>query len=176
MFVHSFERVAFLREQQRSGGALVQAVDQFDEWGSLTVTEELDHTATDPATAVDSQVRRLVDCQQPFVLEQQFGVERRRYRLPQVTHDGFRGSNGRHAHAVAGLQPVGRIHPTTVHPHLAAAQDTIDVALGNALEQAKKVIVDALVRRRFVNLLPSYGIFAWRSHLCLYCVAVQGLA
>ena len=57
----------------------------------------------------------------------------------------------------AGVRP----DPALVHAHLAAAQDPVDVALGNALEDLDQVIVDALTRRRPRRLQAS------SQHPCL---------
>ena len=82
----------------------------------------------------------LVDGEEGLVLEEDRQVEvRRRDILVALGH-----AHGRHADAVAGGHAGGRRHALAVHPHLAAAQDPVDVALRNALQAGEQVVVDAL--------------------------------
>jgi len=70
----------------------------------------------------------------------------------------------RHAHrrntqGVARLQTVVGADPAAVDPHFPAAQDPVDVALGNAFQQLSQVVVDALTSRIFTHFMPGCEIF-----------------
>ena len=56
----------------------------------------------------------------------------------------FDGTAARGTYTVVRLQTIGRIDPAAVDPHLPGTQQPIDVALGNALQNAHEKIVDAL--------------------------------
>jgi hypothetical protein len=55
-------------------------------------------------------------------------------------------ANRRQAHHVAGVQARLGTGPPLVDPHLTAADDAVNVGLGNALEVAHQVVVEALSR------------------------------
>jgi hypothetical protein len=80
------------------------------------------------------------------------------------------GAHRRHADAVAGGQPRVGGCPAAVHPHLAAANDAVDVGFGNALEALDEEIVQPLAGIFFVghHLLHAHlsgGLRGWRLAL-----------
>ncbi len=70
------------------------------------------------------------------------------------------GAHRRHADDVADDQPRVRSDAPLVHPYLAAAQDPVDMALGNALQHAGEEIVDALAGRVVADGEPVHSILA----------------
>ena len=52
------------------GGFLVEPMHQLQEGRGAGLTQDFDHTPADAAAPVYGQTRRLVDCQQPVVLEE----------------------------------------------------------------------------------------------------------
>ena len=74
---------------------------------------------------------------------------------------GFRATSGGDSgldldwgdsHPVALFQPVGGVHAAAVHPHLAAAQNAVDVAAGHSLADPEQEIVHALAGVAGVHL------------------------
>src|SRR5690606_19946202 len=63
--------------------------------------------------------------------------------------------NRRHPHAVSGFQPVLRLDPPLVDPHLPLAQQAVNAGLGHPLEAGDKEVVDPLP-----GLVVGYGIKA----------------
>ena len=61
---------------------------------------------------------------------------------------------------VAGRKPRVRPDLSAVHANLAAAQDPVDVALGNALQDLDEVIVDALPLAVLGHCKPIHSILA----------------
>jgi hypothetical protein len=78
-------------------------------------------------------------------------VDDRKFRGFCLALLSLRNPDRRHAHPVARLQPVLGLHAAAVDPHLAAAQDPVDMAFRHALETAQQEIVDALRRRFFAD-------------------------
>ena len=70
----------------------------------------------------------------------------------------------RYAQLVAGLDTVVGLGPSPVDPHLAAAQDAINVALGHAFKQLDQIVVDTLPAGLFPDLVPRHRIFAQILH------------
>ena len=63
-----------------------------------------------------------------------------------------RRAHRRQPQPVARFEPVLGPDPAAVHPHFAAAQDAVDVALRHAFQQPRQVVVDALARAFFAPL------------------------
>ena len=113
------------------------------------------------------EARGLVDREDVLVLEQDRQLERGRRRLARLAlGHADRGD----ADAVAEGELARGVDPARVHAHLAAAQDAVDVALGNALEVGEQEIVDALAGAALVDLdiahraLGGGGVFAFGDH------------
>src|SRR5258706_2908315 len=63
----------------------------------------------------------------------------------------------RQANAIARRDLLRGLHALAVDPDLAAANDPVDVALGNPLEARDQVVVYALAGLVFRHLDPAYG-------------------
>ena len=136
-------------QEQAAGGVAVEPVDQFQLHAGAKLTHGLDQPEAETAAAVDRQPGGLVDGQQALVLEKDGRLQtpqqrgRGQTRLPRL-----RLPHGGDAHQVPIPQPVIRLDPPLVDPHLAAAQDAVDVTAWDALEPRQKEIVDPLTHRR----------------------------
>ena len=87
---------------------------------------------------------RLVQRDQRVIFEQdRRDGERRAGRLRPTPAD-LCDPDRRHPQPVAGVKPCLGPRPAAIEPDLAAAQDAIDVALGNPLQNLEQVVVDAL--------------------------------
>ena len=125
------QRAALLGDEQQAGGLAVETVHQFQEPGLRPRTPQLlDHAEAHAAAAVHRHPGRLVDHQQVLILEHDGELARRRRRLVAALGHAHR----RQPQLVAGQPGVGR-RPAAVHPHLAAADDAVDMRLGHALER-----------------------------------------
>jgi hypothetical protein len=71
-----------------------------------------------------------------------------------------RNTDGRNPDDVRGGKPNVGSNATLVDPDLAASKDSIDVALGNALQHSQQEIVDSLARAFFVDGDPRYAVLA----------------
>ena len=101
----------------------------------------LDHPERDARAAVHSHAGRLIDHQQMRIfMEDRELSGRHSSRRFCLLSDPKR----RNAHQIAEFEAIFRIDASFVHPHLAGAQDAVDMALGHALGQAHQEIVDAL--------------------------------
>jgi hypothetical protein len=60
-------------------------------------------------------------------------------------------ANRRQAHHIPGVHPRLSTGPPLVDPHLAAADDAVNVGLGNALELAHQVVVQPLSNAIFID-------------------------
>ncbi len=112
---------------------------------------------------MDGKAGWFVERKQKFVFEQhrlfeRFAARRRRLRGPCCD------THGRQAQFVAGLDAVIRFRAAAVDPHLAAAQDPVDMALRHALEYLDQVIVDALAAGVLRHRVAGNGIFAQTRH------------
>jgi hypothetical protein len=95
----------------------------------------------------------------------------------------FRDAYRRHANAIARRDLLRILDSLAVDPDLAAANDPVDVALGNSLEARDQVVVDALAGLVFRHLDPAYGRglrnggFSFDRHACiLYVIDFQYLS
>jgi len=107
---------------------------------------------------VHREAGRLVHGDHPIVLEQQRGLERpcdRRARRRRR-----RRANGWNAHHVTEREARVRPYAPAIHPHLAAAQDPVDVAFRHAFQHPEQEIVDALARAGLVHRDPRRGVLA----------------
>ncbi len=142
------QRRALLRDQQQPGGLLVEPVHQLQELRARPrLPQLLDHPGADAAAAMHRDSGRLVDRDQPIILEHDRELARRcRGRLAPVG-DPHR----RNAHLVAQRQPGVGAGAALVDPHLTGPDDAVDVRLGYALEQLDEEVVQALAFRRLVD-------------------------
>src|SRR5215831_17538512 len=132
--VEGDERRALLRQDEQPGGLAVEAVRELEESGARARRAQvLDDTEAHAAPAVDRHSGGLVDHEQRVVLEgdAETGVATRR---------GGARHRCRHAdrwnpNAVAGLEPVGGFNAAAVDPHLAAPEQPVDAAPGDALDR-----------------------------------------
>ena len=66
-----------------------------------------------------------------------------------------------HAHrwnadAIACLHASRALHAAAIHPHLAAAQDAVDMALGHALQAGHEEIIEALAGLLLGHVDPAH--------------------
>ena len=124
--------------------------------------------APPPAVGTSQDVRAhaeresgwLVECHQRVVL-----VEHRRDRQGArgsrcTSGGGRRRADGRDPQFVADRKACVRSHPPPVAPHFAAAQDAVNVAFRDALQQFLQEVVDPLPIAVFPNYNPVHGILA----------------
>ena len=99
---------------------------------------------------MDSDAGRLVECDHGivFVKDRDCGPGDSRQAAMLVPAGG---ANGRDAQLVAHRKTRVRLGPLSVEADLPTAQDTVDMALGNALEHAQQEVVDALSSARLVD-------------------------
>ena len=91
-----------------------------------------------------------VDGQHPFVLEQHRKLARRHRR--GLFFGRFLGHpHWRQPHHVTQLQPGVGADATPVDTHLPAADDAVDVGLGNPFEDAHQEVVEALAGTVFIH-------------------------
>src|SRR4030042_657005 len=109
---------------------------------------------------MDGETGGLVEHDQRVVLEQ-YGRDR------DAAHDcgaglppGRRRPDRRYPQLIADDQASLRTDLAAVHPDLAAAQDPVDVALGDALQDLDEVIVDALTLPILAHCKPVHSILA----------------
>ena len=91
----------------------------------------------------------LVDRQQVLILKQHHKLAGGRGKRGRGHILGFLGHSLRHpdwrqAHQVAGLHSRIGANTPLVDPHLAAANDAVDVGFGHALEVTHQVVVEPL--------------------------------
>src|SRR5690606_375664 len=82
----------------------------------------------------------------------------------------------RDAHLVAGAHPVLGLDAPAVDPHLAGAQQPVDVGAGHALEVPHQEIVDALIVIFLAGLDDSGAPFitcGWLVHLIIDSVTYR---
>ena len=162
LLVQRDQRGALLRDQHRARRVAVEPMDELEKARvGPRRAHLLDEPGRDPAAAVDRQPGRLVDDNEHVVLEQ----DRHLDGLAGAGRDGARRRGRRGPHRrdpddVAQDEPrVGPDAPL-VHADLPAAQDPVDVALGNALEDAGQEIVDALPGGVVADGKPIHGFLA----------------
>ena len=123
-------------------------------------TQLLDQSERDPATTVDGQARRLVERDEPVVLEQDRRLERRNNRRARCRCGRTGRASRRYAQHVPGRQAGIRSDAALVDAHLAASHDPIDVAFRHALQRPKQEIVHPLPGCLTVHGDPRHGILA----------------
>jgi hypothetical protein len=105
--------------------------------------QRLDDPEALAAATMHGDAGRLVDHQQALVLiddrqvHLEFGAG---HHLLFAAGDAQR----RNAQQVAALQAIRDVRPAAIDPHLAAADDAVDVALGHPLAQLQQQVVEAL--------------------------------
>ena len=159
------QREALLGDQEETRGVAIEAMHELEEPRLGTRRPELlDEAERNTGPAVNGKAGRLVEGEECVVFVEDGHPEA---GGPGGRHPGAgrRGSpDGRQPDDVAQRQPAVRAGTPLVHPHLPAAQDAIDVALGHALEDAGQEVVDALTRRRLVDRDPADGVLAQPVH------------
>ena len=125
--------------------------------------------------------RGLVDGQDRLVLKQdgkfaggrardQARVIRRATALSlQPCGRGLRGAHWGNAHRVARRQAGVRLGTGLVHPHLARADEAVDMGLGHPLEVPKQEVVQALPFPGLVDHHLAHGRLAYNRarHVCV---------
>ncbi len=138
--------------QQHARGFAVEPVHQFQRARLRSRRPQLlDNTAGHTAATMHGHAGGLVDDQQVVVLVQDWKLCCRHPRRP-----GRLPAHRRHTHPVAGHQPVISGTAGTIDPHLAAADQLIDVALGHALQQPGKQIVEPLAAGFLVHVVERH--------------------
>ncbi len=153
------QRAAPLRDQQAARGRAVEPVHELElrQLGAQR-TQRLDAAERDAGAAVHGEPGRLVEHEQPLVLEHDPLARASRSEPPLAgAGAGARVGDRRHPDAIARLQPVLRVHAPRVHAHLARADQPIDMTPRHALERAEQVVVETLAGGGFVDLLLASG-------------------
>ena len=134
---------------------------QLQELGLRTCPPQLfDDAEADTAAAMNGDAGRLVDDQHCIILEHHGKVTGRRRRLVAAVHCARRHADRRHPDLIAQLQAVIRPDPTLVYPHLAAAQNAINVTIRHALAHFQEEIVDSLSGGILPDFKPAHRVFA----------------
>ena len=147
-----------LGDEQTTAGLAVEPMHELEllELG-MHRAQRFDHAETDPAAAVHSDARGLIDDDQVAIFED----HRSRDELPQRLRGRLRavgvpllfGSlDRRQPDAVAGDHPVGGLGPSAVYPHLPGPQDAVDQAARYRAERAHQEIVETLAVVPFLGL------------------------
>src|SRR6185503_8832822 len=84
-------------------------------------------------------------------------------------------SDGRHAHAIAGLQPVARARTSRVHTHLAGTNQPIDMAPRDALQLAEQIVVEPLSRSLGVDVSMARGLCPGAPGNCSLRCSTSGI-
>ena len=120
-----------LGQQQDARGLAIEPVRQFKkDLMRPRRAHPLDQAEIDATAAVHGQPRRLVDCQHMLVLEQHRRYLAPRWRRP---HRYCCQPKRRHPYPVPHRKSLVDGGATAIDPHLAAANDPVHMALGNAL-------------------------------------------
>src|SRR5438034_5261074 len=153
------QRRAFFGDQQHARCIAIEAVHQFEELGlGPRRPKSLDQSERDTAAAVNRQSRWLVECDQYLVLEND--VKRGKLGSASLDYGLRRRTYRRDAQFIAHRQSDVGSDSLAVEAHFPAAQHAINVALGNAFEQAKQEIIDALPGGGFVHCKAVDSILA----------------
>ncbi len=166
------QRRALLGHDQQPRGVAIQPVDQLQPLVRAQRAHGLDRAMADAAAAMAGHAGRLVDHQQPRILEhdgllhalQEAG---RRWRLVSNLGEIDR----RHPYLLAGLQLALGLGPAAIDPYLAAAHQLVDQAARRPLELAQQEVVQALPGPVFRNLDHAHAGFARGG-----CAAVFGVS
>ena len=169
LLLQQLERHAPLGNQQDAAGFAVQAMDQLQKIGIRPGHAQLlDDTKTHAAAAMHGHARWFVNGQYKVVFKQD-GKFSGRCITPlggtgAVAHDFLRGGHGlgfligpfrgahrRQAHHVASFNACVSVRSALVDPHLAAADDAVNVGLGHALQMADQKVVEPLAGVVFIN-------------------------
>jgi hypothetical protein len=146
-----------LAQHQHTGRIAIQAMNELQERRVRPGRAQLLHHAMAyTAAAVHGDPGGLVDNDEHLVFMDYFGLQRRR----GAPRRGARaGAHRGYAQAIPLLQAIFRPHPAAVHPHFAAAQDAVDMALRHPFQPLRQVVVDALAGRFGPHLMPRCEIF-----------------
>src|SRR5574343_1316916 len=139
------QRQTLFADQQDARRLAVKPVSQFQELGQRTLTSQrLDDAEADPATAMYCNTFRLVDDQQRIILEEDRQIDTLLGDLVDFILRLHRNPDRRNAQGVANAYAIGCINPPAIYPHLATAQDAINMALGNPLATPDEEVIKAL--------------------------------
>ena len=159
LLVQRHQRRAFFGEHQHARGIAIEPMHQLQEFCVRPHRAQLFNGAqADSAAAMHGESRRFVDNQHRRVLVQNVEFDAGA-RLGQLRRIAFRDTNGRDAHPVAVLNPVVRPNAALVDPHLAAAQNAVNVALRHPFKPSYQVVVDALPGFFGADFQPVYSFF-----------------
>src|SRR5690606_24519773 len=121
---------ALLADDQQTRGLPVETVRQLQELGLWPGAPQLlDDTETDAAAAVHGNTGRIVDDKDGIVLVNHGKITRRRRRPVASFRRTRRYAHRRYPDLIAQLQAIVRPNPAFIDPHLAAAQNAIDVTV-----------------------------------------------
>ena len=110
----------------------------------------LDHPKADAAAAMHRHPGGLVDGQYAVVFQQHRKLFGRR-RGQGFGLGAFGDAQGRHPDQVARLDPGVGAGATLVDPHLAGANDAVNMGFGHPFEVAQQEVVQALAGRFLVD-------------------------
>ena len=149
------QRRAFFGDQQHARCIAIEAVHQFEELGlGPRRPKSLDQSERDTAAAVNRQSRWLVECDQYLVLEND--VKRGKLGSASLDYGLRRRTYRRDAQFIAHRQSHVGSDSLAVEAHFPAAQNAINVALGNAFQARDEVVVDALAGFFLGHLDPAH--------------------
>ena len=164
--LHHGKRRTFLADDEQAGGLAIKAVRQLQEARlRALLAQQLDHAEAHPAAAMHGEPGRFIDHQQGFILEHHIELQAGGGGGAGCGHGGALGhAHRRYPHFIPGLQAIGLADAPAIDPHLAAAQDAIDVTARHTLAHGEQEIVDALPCRLAVNEDATHG----RCRACLF--------
>ena len=154
LVLQMFKGAALLGHQQDATGFAIQPVHQFQEARLRPRHAQLFNDAkTDAGAAMHGHAGWLAHCHPAFFFLQYDKLADHAGLAPRGDLHGLRLVGGalrsahrRQPHDVALDQPAFGAGPALVYAYFAAADDAVDMGLGNALELAHQVVVEALTR------------------------------
>ena len=152
LLVQSHQAASGFGQQQHPGRLPVQAMPERKK--GLVGTRRahaFDDAKGNSAAPVGGHSGRLVQDQKMLIFVQ-YGRHLRRRLDP-----GLRGAKRRDAQFIAFGKSVFGLGSAPVDAHLAAANDLVDVALGDALGKTQQKIVQSLTRMLFAHYEPANG-------------------
>lgn len=158
------QRRSLLADQQDSRSLAVKTMREFQKARLRPLpTQGFDDPEALAAAAVHRDAGRLVDDQQTVIL-----VKDRQVHVELGAGDDLLLTPGdaqrRNAQHIASLQTIRDFRTPTIHAHLAAAHDAVNVAFGHALALLEQQIVEPLPMLVLGNQCLSYRAFANFRH------------
>ncbi len=156
-FMQRAQGAASLGNEQATAGVAVQPVYELEVRRIRTGRpQRLDDAVGETAAAVHGNPGRLVEHDEPLVLVQDAGLEPEPGRAPARRRLVRLGPpHRRQAHHIARLETIIRFRASLVDPHLALAQQPVNMRLRHALEARDEEIVQPLPG----CLLPDLHVF-----------------